>query len=153
MSVYRSFGDRDSLMAVFLDQLSPREGTRKLIARGKAIDEVLLYVARRAISLAEKCPGLLLAAMTDSTASASLERLRCSNQSTRKILAAYFEAASARGELVDLPPNLLVAYWMGITLAEPVFLRRIDPGASINVEQSAKRAVHAFLAAYGAKHD
>jgi AcrR family transcriptional regulator len=151
MSVYRSFGDRDALMAAFLDQLSPREGARKRIAKGERIEDVLGYIARRAISMATQSPGLLLAAMTDSTAAESLDRLRSANQSTRKVLATYFKAASARGELVDEHPNVLVSYWMAMTLAEPVFLRRLDATANIDIDVSTKRVVTAFLAAFGAK--
>ncbi|KIG18470.1 hypothetical protein DB30_00755 [Enhygromyxa salina] len=151
MSVYRSFGDRDALMTTFLDQLSPREGALRRISTGKPIEEVLGYVARAGITMAERSPGLLLAAMTDSSAAASLQRLRDSNKTTRKVLATYFKAASARGELVNEHPNVLVAYWMAMTLAEPVFLRRMDPDATINIEASATRVVNAFLAAYGAK--
>jgi AcrR family transcriptional regulator len=151
MSVYRSFGDRDTLMAAFLDQLSPREGATKRIAKGKPIAEVLGYIARRAIRMAEQNPGLLLAAMTDSPAAKALEQLRTTTHSTRKVLVTYFKAASARGELVDLDPKLLVAYWIGMTLAEPVFLRRLNPTLTINIDESADRAVHTFLAAYGAK--
>jgi AcrR family transcriptional regulator len=151
MSVYRSFGDRDALMTAFLDQLSPHEGARKLIAKGERIEDVLGYVARRAITMATQSPGLLLAAMTDSSAAESLNRLRTSNQSTRKVLASYFKAASARGELVDEHPHVLVSYWMAMTLAEPVFLRRLDATASIDIDVTTKRVVNAFLAAYGAK--
>ncbi|PRQ08659.1 TetR/AcrR family transcriptional regulator [Enhygromyxa salina] len=150
MSVYRSFGDRDALMATFLDQISPREGAGQRIASGKPIEEVLGYIARTAISLAERSPGLLLAAMTDSSAAASLRRLRDSNRSTRKLLSAYFKAASARGQLIEVHPNVLVSYWLAMTLAEPVFLRRLEPDAKIDIDASAKRVVSAFLAAFGA---
>lgn len=153
MSIYRSFGDRDALMAEFLDQISPREGTTKRIAKGQPIDEVLGYIARAAIGMAVQNPGLLLAAMTDSAAANALDQLRDTTRSTRKILTSYFKAASARGELVDEDPRVLVAYWIGMTLAEPVFLRRIDPHTKIDIDVSATRAVNTFLAAYGAKHD
>ncbi len=133
-TVYRHFGDKESLLQAFADRFTPRRAAQKLMLDpGPHMEDDLIAFAARVLEFMIDNHDLsrLLFAF-DEKARTLLNSLRSRQDRTMKTLAAYFQKQIDQGRLPVQDPFDLATAFIG-TLFGFVFLKPgyIDPGSPL----------------------
>ncbi len=147
-TVYRHFGDKDTLVRAFVDTMSPGPALQNLMVRPSAdVRADLTRVVSRIVPLYYEYRDILRLVLTGSQAERDyIDRLRAGSDRARDQLIAYFAAQQSAGRLQSsADPQELALAFVGIILGF-VVIGPLHYGTSIdNPERISQIIVHTFL--------
>lgn len=147
VTVFRLFGDRETLLRSFLAQL-PR-GTADTPARAAPLREALETLASENIAHVRAYPGLHRIACGPALGDdAALQELQSRAAELRAAAVEFFEARLAAGDLRGGDAHVAAAYWLAALEAEGFTLPSL--GEDSTAEEGAERATDTFLRAFSA---
>jgi AcrR family transcriptional regulator len=148
VTVYRHFGDKDGLVAAFLDELPPRRAVREspLRASGDVRADLEGLAERMLAGMRDEAPIVRLVVLETLRGSPMLSRVRTKAPLRNvKALASMFRAHCSAGRLRDVDPDLLAQTFAGTVFAFGA-VGPILHGESIgDPKQTARRIADLFL--------
>jgi AcrR family transcriptional regulator len=119
-TIYRTFGDKEGLVAAFIDELPPRRAAReaRLAATGDLRGDLERLATVILTGLREDAPLVRLALLETLRGSPFMRRVRSlSPTSTLTSIAALLGEYAALGKLADTDAQVLARAFMGLVLA------------------------------------
>jgi TetR/AcrR family transcriptional regulator, mexJK operon transcriptional repressor len=154
MTVYRLFGDRESLLREALAGVFPRAAFEVLDREDATVAEALQEAAAGMVRFIGTCPGLMALMLAPASADrAELMHMHGLQRDVRVRLAEFFERRAARG---DLPPGDALARagaFSGLCLGASLLLHEARPLTEDQVAPRAHGVVRTFLAGVAAERE
>jgi AcrR family transcriptional regulator len=148
VTVYRHFGDKDGLVAAFLEELTPRRVTRE--ARLSASGDVRADLERLAESMLagmrDEAPIIRLVILETLRGSAMLSRVReKAPMRNVKALTTMFREHCAAGRLRDVDPYLLAQAFSGALFAFGIVAPMLRGDPICDPKETARAITDLFL--------
>ena len=148
MTVYRLFGDRESLLREALADVFPSRAFQEMGRDGADLEDTLLAVAAGMVRFAGTYPGLMALMLVPASADqAELMRLHGLQEDLRTRLLALLERHAADGTIPPGDALERAGAFSGLCLGASLLLSGLRPLQEADVEPRARGVVRAFLAA------
>lgn len=147
-TIYRTFGDKDGLVAAFLDQLAPRKAARALrdSATGDLAADLERLAERMLVGARDDAPLIRLLILETLRGGPLLPRVRArSPLRTQAVLAQLFREHLTRGEVRDFDPDQLAQAFGGMVLAFGVVAPILGGAPEGDPRRTAKAITSLFL--------
>lgn len=150
-TLYRHFGDRESLMRAFMEQHAPRRAIQQVArqSHGDIEADLTHLVAQMLTFLHENRDMIWLGLVEGDKTEHLLARLREAPQETRIEMARFFEAAVASGKLQAKDPQQMTTALAGMLMAFALQFPVFGGPPLEDARQTAEFIVHLFLKGLG----
>jgi AcrR family transcriptional regulator len=118
-TVYRHFGDRDSLIRAFMQRHTPQRAFRQVARRGSGdIQTDLVHLVTEMLTFLHQHRDMIWLGLTEGEQTQCLlARLRDAPEGTRVDMVRFLEAAVAAGQLQDRDPQQMTTALAGLLMA------------------------------------
>ena len=146
VTIYRQFGDKDGLVAAFLDELAPRRAAREARASGDVRRDLERLAERMLAGMRDDAALVRLLILETLRDSPMLGRVRAKSPTrTVAVVSSLLREQCAAGHLRDVDPHLLAQAFAGMVLAFGVVAPILRGEPALDPPRTARAITDLFL--------